>query len=152
MSTLYAMKSPSAAVKPARSNQIDAALLIVRTAVAMVFLYHGSAILFGVFGGPGPQKFAAFMHMPAAIGYLVGLAQVGGGLAMLTGALIRVGAVCISITMLYAVFVVHLPYGFSLPKGMEFALTELLLAIALLLAGAGRYSLGAVLPGVLRKL
>src|SRR5205085_12411953 len=49
------------------------ALLLLRIASAMVFLYHGSAILFGAFGGPGPEKFAAFMHAPAAVGYLVGL-------------------------------------------------------------------------------
>ncbi len=152
MSTLYSVEPPRVAPKAERTIRFDSALLIIRIAVAMVFLYHGSAILFGTFGGPGPQKFAAFMHMPAAVGYLVGLAQFAGGLAMLSGVLIRVGAVCISITMLYAVLVVHLPYGFSLPNGMEFALTELLLALALLVSGAGKYSLGVVLPASLQKL
>lgn len=152
MSTLYSVKLRSVSVEPARTTRLDAVLLIVRIAVAMVFLYHGSAILFGAFGGPGPQKFAAFMHAPAILGYLVGLAQFAGGLAMLTGVLIRVGAVCISIVMLYAVLAVHLPHGFSLPNGMEFALTELLLAVALLVAGAGRFSLGSILPESLRKL
>ncbi len=152
MSTLHVVKPPRTSVKAASATRFDAALLIIRIAVASVFLYHGSAILFGAFGGPGPQKFAAFMHMPAVIGYLVGLAQFAGGLAVLTGVLIRVGAVCIGINMLYAVLVVHLPFGFSLPKGMEFALTELLLALALLLTGAGRLSLAGILPDPLRKL
>jgi hypothetical protein len=35
---------------------------------------------------------------------------------------------------------------------MEFALTQLLIALALLVAGGGSYSLGAALPGKLRKL
>jgi putative oxidoreductase len=118
----------------------------------VVFLYHGSAILFGAFGGPGPEKFAAFMHAPVIVGYLVGLAQFGGGLAMLTGILIRFGALCIIIVMLGAVFMVHLKHGFDVSKGgVEFALTQLLIACALLLTGAGRYSLGAWLPGSLRK-
>jgi uncharacterized membrane protein YphA (DoxX/SURF4 family) len=78
--------SPANTPRPA---QINAALLILRIASALAFLYHGSAILFGAFGGPGPQGFAAFMHMPAIAGYLVGLAQVAGGLAILSGALIR---------------------------------------------------------------
>ena len=49
----------------------NTALLLIRIAGSLPFLYHGSAILFGAFGGPGPQKFAAFMHAPAIIGYLV---------------------------------------------------------------------------------
>src|SRR5579863_5946378 len=81
---------------PARLN---AALLILRIASALVFLYHGSAILFGAFGGPGPKGFAGFMHIPVMVAFLVGLAQLAGGLAMLTGVLIRVGAVCIMIEM-----------------------------------------------------
>jgi putative oxidoreductase len=128
------------------------ALLILRIAAAAVFLYHGSAILFGVLGGPGPVKFAAFMHAPAVIGYLVGLAQFGGGLALLTGVLHRIGAVCIMIVMLGAILLVHLQHGFSVANGgYEFALTEFLLAFALLLTGPGRYSLNPVLPQAVRS-
>lgn len=132
--------------------QINVALLILRIASALVFLYHGSAILFGAFGGPGPQGFAAFLHLPAVLGYLAGLAQFGGGLAILTGVLIRLGAVCIIAVMLGAIFLVHLPHGFDVSKGgMEYALTQMLIALALLITGAGAYSLGARLPEPLRK-
>jgi len=132
---------------------MNAALLLLRIASAMVFLYHGSAILFGAFGGPGPQGFAGFMHMPVIVGYLVGLAQFAGGLAMLTGVLIRVGAACIIIVMLGAIFLVHLPHGFDISKGgMEYALTQLLLAFAFFITGAGAYSLNPWLPRPLRKL
>jgi len=54
----------------------DAALLILRIASSVVFLYHGSAILFGAFGGPGPREFAVNHRFPIVVGYLVGLAQV----------------------------------------------------------------------------
>jgi putative oxidoreductase len=146
------MGSPSLARVPA-SPRFDAALLILRIACGIVFLYHGSAILFGAFGGPGPQRFAAFLNAPAAVGYLVGLAQFLGGLAIILGVLIRIGAVCIIIVMLGAIFLVHLHHGFDVSKGgVEFALTQLLIALALLLTGAGRYSLSAILPGGLRKL
>lgn len=132
--------------------QINVALLILRIASALVFLYHGSAILFGAFGGPGPQGFAAFLHLPAVLGYLAGLAQFGGGLAILTSVLIRLGAVCIIAVMLGAIFLVHLPHGFDVSKGgMEYALTQMLIALALLITGAGAYSLGARLPEPLRK-
>ena len=133
--------------------QVNAALLILRIASGLAFLYHGSAILFGAFGGPGPQGFSAFMHMPVVVGHLVGLAQFAGGLAILSGVLIRLGAACVIVVMLGAIFLVHLPHGFDIGKsGMEYALTQLLIAIALLITGAGAYSLVPWLPGPLRKL
>ena len=134
-------------------GQLNAGLLFLRIGSAVAFLFHGSQILFGAFGGPGPQGFAGFMHMPVYVGYLVGLAQFAGGLAMLTGVLIRVGAACIIIVMLGAIFLVHLPHGFDISKGgMEYALTQLLLAVGLFFTGAGAYSLNPWLPGPLRKL
>lgn len=114
---------------PAR---INSALLILRIGSAMAFLYHGSAILFGAFGGPGPEKFAAGHHWPVMLAYLVGSAQIAGGLAFLTGILFRLGAACIAAVMLGAIFLVHLPHGFDVSKGgAEYALTQLLLAISL---------------------
>jgi len=146
------MNTPSTAV-PISSGRVDCALLVLRIASALVFFYHGSAILFGAFGGPGPQKFAGFLHAPVLLGYLVGLAQFCGALAMLTGVLIRLGAVCIILVMLGSIFMVHWQHGFDVSKGgIEYALTQLLIAIALLLTGAGRYSISGVLPAGLRKL
>jgi putative oxidoreductase len=135
------------------THELNFELLIMRLACSLPFLYHGSAILFGAFGGPGPRNFAAFMKMPMIVGYLVGLAQFAGGIAILTGALLRVGAVSVIVVMLGAIFIVHLPHGYDIGHGgMEFALTELLLSAGLLLAGPGKYSLAGLLPGALRKL
>jgi putative oxidoreductase len=133
-------------------TQINAALLIIRIASALAFLYHGSSILFGAFGGPGPQQFATTHNMPVTVGYLVGLAQFAGGVAVLTGVLIRFGAVCIAVVMLGAIFTVHLPHGFDVSSGgVEYALTQLLLAIALILTGPGAYSLASRLPAALQR-
>jgi putative oxidoreductase len=131
----------------------DAALLLIRIAAAMAFLFHGSGILFGLFGGPGPRQFAAEMHFPVVVGYLVGLAQFAGAIAVLTGVLTRIGAACIAVVMLGAIFLVHLPHGFDIQKGgIEYPLTQLLIALALLFAGTGRYSLANFLSPRLRKL
>lgn len=135
------------------SPRFDFALFVLRFAAAIVFLYHGSGILFGVLGGPGPAGFAAYKHWPVIVGYLVGLAQVGGGLALLTGVFTRIGAICLIIVMLGAIFTVHLPHGFSVANGgYEFALTELLIAFALLLTGPGAYALNSILPEGVRSL
>src|SRR6516162_9215435 len=135
----------------ARPAQINTALLILRIASALAFLYHGSGILFGAFGGPGPQKFSALVHMPVVVGYLVGLAQVSSGLAILSGVLIRLGAACIIVVMLGAILLVHLPQGFDVGKGgAEYAFMQLLIAIALFITGGGAYSLASRLTKPLR--
>jgi len=134
-------------------RELNLELLIMRIACSLPFIYHGAAILFGAFGGPGPHNFAAFMHAPDIVGYLVGLAQFAGGIAILIGALLRVGAISVIIVMLGAIFIVHLPHGYDIGHGgLEYALTEMLLALGLLLAGPGKYSLAAILPAPLRKL
>ncbi len=143
----------SSVVAMLKPVQVNLALLVLRIAGALTFLYHGAAILFGAFGGPGPSGFSAFMHMPIAVGYLVGLAQFGGGLAMLSGIFIRIGTAGIIVVMLGAIFLVHWPHGFDLAKnGYEYALTELLIAVALFITGAGDYSLVRWLPSPLRRL
>jgi putative oxidoreductase len=131
---------------------ISAALLLLRIASALAFLYHGSAILFGAFAGPGPEQFAASHHWPVAVSYLVGLAQVAGGAAILSGILFRLGAASVLIVMLGAIVLVHLPHGFDISNnGVEYALTQLLLATAFLLTGPGAYSLASWLPRWLQK-
>jgi putative oxidoreductase len=133
---------PAVSMIHSHPHRINVALLILRIAAAIVFLYHGSAILFGAFGGPGPQQFAAGLHAPTWVGYLVGLAQFCGGLAVASGILFRLGAACIAIVMLGAIFLEHLPHGFNIANGgMEYAFTELLLATALIVAGPGDWSL-----------
>ena len=145
--------APSSSDNTPSAGQASIALLVLRIATGLPFLYHGSAILFGAFGGPGPHGFAAFMHAPDIVGYLVGLAQFGGGLAILSGILIRIGALGVIIVMLGAIFLVHLPHGFDISqRGTEYALTLFLTALSLLIAGGGSYSLGSVLPEGLRKL
>jgi putative oxidoreductase len=144
---------PGSWVWPNNQLRMDVALLVLRIACAAAFLYHGSAILFGSFGGPGPQEFAAAHSFPRAVGYLVGMAEVGGGVAVASGVFIRTGAVCIVVVMAGAIFLVHLPHGYDVGNGgAECALTQALIAIALLIAGAGSYSLAKWLPPALRKL
>ena len=132
---------------------MDFALLLFRVACSLPVLYHGGQILFGAFGGPGPQAFAEYQHLPVVFGYLVGLAQFAGGFAILTGAFHRIGTICIIIVMVGAISRVHLHRGFNVATGgMEFALTVLLLALGLCISGPGAYSFRSLLPAPLRNL
>jgi putative oxidoreductase len=63
-----------------------------------------------------------------------------GGLALLAGAFTRAAGAFLAFAMLIAVAAVHLPNGYFLPNGVEFALTLLLGSLALTQTGPGRYS------------
>ena len=120
-------------------KRTDIALLLIRLGAAAAFLYHGAGILFNAFDGPGIAGFAHFSHMPTAVAALVGIAEFGGGIAMLTGILARLGAAGILLVMLGAIAIVHWP-KFDIGKGgMEYALTQALVAAAILVAGPGAY-------------
>ena len=135
------------------SARTDVALLALRIASGLAFFYHGAAILFGMFGGPGPERFAIDHRFPVVLGYLIGLAQVASAIAVLAGAFVRFAAAALIVVMLGAIFVVHLPHGFDVSNGgIEYALTQLLIAFALLLMGAGSYSLASRLPAGLKRL
>jgi putative oxidoreductase len=114
---------------------------VLRMALAMTFIFHGSGILFNWFDGPGVYQFSIHMHMPLIIAILVGVAEFTGGLAMLTGILTRVGAINIMLVMFGAIMIVHLPHGFDLQKGgMEYALTEFLIALSIFISGPGSFT------------
>jgi putative oxidoreductase len=141
------------AVTDTATGNADIVLLLIRMAAAIAFLFHGSQILFGALGGPGLQGFSAATHMPLMVATLVGVAQFGGGLAMLTGLFTRIGAAGIAVVMIGAIVLVHLPNGFSVTKnGIEYPLTQLMIALAVLVAGPGRFSLSSRMSGVMTRL
>ena len=125
----------------------DTALLLARIALALPFIYHGAAIAFGAFGGPGLQGFSGFTHMPLAVAALVGYGEFLGGLGVLFGVLSRLAGGGLSLIMLGAIVMVHLKNGYDSQKqGFEHPLTLLLLALAVVAAGPGRLTLARLLP------
>jgi putative oxidoreductase len=121
---------------------LDAALLVLRLALAAVLLYHGLPKLmnFGAtvsgFQGmniPAPTLTAAF-----AI-----LAEVIGGILILLGVAVDLAGILVIINMLGAIVTVHWPNGFDFTKGgWEHPFTVLAMALTLALAGPGDYALG----------
>lgn len=64
---------------------------------------------------------------------------------LVIGLLTRPAAVALAIDMLTATLLVHLPNGFFMPMGVEFTLMLFGVAAALALAGAGAWSVDAIL-------
>ena len=122
---------------------VDLALLIVRLAVGVIFMAHGSQKLFGAFGGPGLSK---IVEMMGPIGYLVAIGEFFGGIGLVFGFLSRFSAASIIVIMIGAIVKVHFPHGFFLDKGgFEYNIALIGLAAAILVAGPGRISIGRIL-------
>src|SRR5690349_9083154 len=128
------------------TDRTDLALLLLRLIVGVVFLVHGGQKLF-VFGFGGVTGFftQSGIPLPGITGPLVTLVEFFGGLALVLGLLTRLAALGIAVDMLGAILLVHGKNGFMLPTGYEYALTLCVLSIALMIAGAGRYSLDAMI-------
>ena len=75
-----------------------------------------------------------------------------GGIALIIGLLVRPSAVVLTITMLVALFAVHFENGlFMANNGYEFALSLLVISIALAITGAGRFNLDNLLHQKIAK-
>jgi len=127
------------------ASQASIGLAALRIATGIVFLNHGYQKMFkmgiggvsGFFGHVG-------VPMPTVMATLIMVLEVFGAVALIVGFLTRPVAVAFALDMLGAIFLVQLKNGFS-----KFELEFLLLGanVALIFAGAGRYSIDAVIAG-----
>ena len=130
---------------------------VVRLALGVVFVAHGGQKVFGWFGGPGLkatiQTFQQYMKVPPAATVVAALIEFLGGLAMLTGFLVRPAAVGIIAVMLVAIVKVHGQHGFFLNfsgtpgkgHGFEFNFVLIAMALSILIGGAGALSIDCLL-------
>ena len=122
-------------------------LLALRLVMGAAFLFHGWPKIQNPFAWMGPDA-----AMPGVLQTLAALAEFGGGLALILGFLTRLACLGIGGTMFVALATVHLPHGDpfvgkSGTPSFELPAVYLTCAILLLLVGAGRFSLDALLFG-----
>lgn len=122
-------------------------LSVVRILVGVIFMAHGAQKLFGLFGGYGLEGTGQWMEsIGLTPGYfmalLSGSAEFFGGLALVVGLLARPAALALTVTLVVAIFSVHIGNGlFMSNNGYEFALALMAGTVAVLIEGAGRLSL-----------
>jgi len=117
------------------------ARFLIRLGPALIFILHGYLKLFGGFHD---QTVALFLTVripwPELLAWLIGALELVGGLALLTGVMVRPFAALLAIEMAVAIYKVRLPQGFL--GGWEFELSLLLLCVGLAVAGSNGVILG----------
>ena len=125
---------------------MDIALLLIRITVGGILAAHGLQKLFGWFGGHGIHGTASFLESLGfrpgrAHAWLLGGAELLGGLALAVGLLTPLAAAAVAGVMLAAIVVVHWDKGFfAQAGGYEFPWALAMVAVALAFSGGGRYS------------
>lgn len=138
----------------------------LRLMLGFGFLYHG---LPKIVSSQGHAMFVGMLQgigvpAPGFMAWVVGFVEVAGGFALLAGAFVAIAAVPLIIDMLVATFTVHLPHGFSFMNvtgmtdagptfgmpGMEITLLYIAGLAALLIGGAGAWSVDARRAGQMR--
>ena len=129
--------------------------IMLRIPVGIILTAHGSQKLFAWFGGYGLEGTGQWMEsIGLAPGFLMALlagsAEFFGGIALLLGFLTRPAAIVSAFTMIIAIFSVHFSNGlFMSNNGYEFALTLLVVNVALAIQGGGKYSVDSAIANKL---
>jgi putative oxidoreductase len=133
--------------------------LPLRLMLGCGFMAHGWAKL-----SRGPAGFAKLLEqigapLPEVTAWVSTLIEIFGGLAILAGAFVAAVSIPLIVMMLVAMFTVHLRYGFSAintigltadgpqfgPPGYEVNLLYIAGLLALILGGAGPFSIDRLL-------
>jgi len=133
--------------------------LFLRLAIGFGFMAHGWAKL-----TRGPEAFAKLLtvlHVPAPhfMAWVSTLTELLGGFALFVGAFTSIAAVPLIGTMLVAMFTIHIHFGYSSiktigltpegpqfgPPGYEINLLYIAGLVALIITGAGKFSIDGIL-------
>jgi putative oxidoreductase len=138
------------------STTNDPIFTLLRLVAGVVFFAHGAQKMLGWFGGYGFHGTMGFftheMHLPAALAFLAICAEFFGGLGLILGLLSRVAAFGVLCNMVVAVVLVHHTNGLFMNwngdqkgEGFEYHLLAIAIFLALIVKGAGAYSLDYML-------
>lgn len=143
-------------------TESDRAVALLRLVLGAVFFAHGAQKALGWFGGYGlSATMGAMTHqmgIPAVFAGLAIAAEFLGGLGLMVGLLSRVAALGIAVEMAVAVAIVHAQNGFFMNwsgsqkgEGFEYHLLAIGIALALVVKGAGAFSVDRIVTNALAE-
>jgi putative oxidoreductase len=130
-------------------------MLLLRLILGFGFAAHGWAKLSRGPEGFGDVLAAIGVPSPHLMAWITTIMELGGGILLMAGAFVALLSVPLIVTMLTAMFTVHLQYGFSSikikavtaagaefgPPGYEVNLLYIVGLIVLILGGSGKFSI-----------
>ena len=135
----------------------DGVLTLIRMVAGGVMLPHGMQKMFGWFGGAG---YSATMHgftrggFPAPLVFIVIMAEFLGSIGLILGCLSRIAAFSIAMDMTVAAIMVTSKFGMFINwsgkqkgEGMEYQFLMIGMALAIMIAGGGAFSVDRALSG-----
>lgn len=119
------------------------AAFLLRVSMGVLFLAHGGLLKLGTFGIAGTMGFFGSLGYPPIFGAIVIFAEIGAGIALITGVGVRVVSL-LALPIMIGATLQHLPNGwiFSAPRGgWEFPAFWMLLLLVQAGLGAGAFAL-----------
>ena len=113
----------------------DLGILLIRFALALVFIIHGLAKFQAM---PATISFFGSLGLVPAMAYFVATVELFGGILLLLGMFTPWTALVLGINMVFAIFLVKLEKPFL--GGYEYELTLMLVSFGLSLLGTGKYT------------
>jgi putative oxidoreductase len=138
------------------STENDIATAVLRIMLGVVFFPHGAQKVLGWFGGYGfagtYDAFTNKMGVPGLFALLAFAAEFLGSIGLVFGFMTRLAAFGIFCVMAVAVKMLHWQHGFFMNwfgqqkgEGFEYHLLVMAIAAALMIRGAGAYSVDGAL-------
>ncbi|MEN9342232.1 MAG: hypothetical protein RIQ54_488 [Candidatus Parcubacteria bacterium] len=118
----------------------DSAILLIRIALAVVFIAHGYSKISNL---AGTVAFFGNLGMPAVVAYLVAFGEFFGGISLLLGVGTLFFAPVLSIIMVGALYFVKSKFGTI--GAFEFEFSLLMMSLAVAVSGPGSYSFALLL-------
>jgi putative oxidoreductase len=133
--------------------------LFLRLGIGLGFIVHGWAKLSRGPAGFGKLLAQIGVPFPHVTAWITSLLELFGGIAILTGLFVSIAAIPLIVTMLVAMFSIHIHYGFSSvktigltpegplfgPPGYEINLLYIVGLLSLIITGGGVYSIDALI-------
>lgn len=121
------------------------ATFLLRVSLGLLFLAHGGLLKLGTFGLSGTMGFFGSLGYPPVFGAIVAFAEVGAGVALITGIGVRVVSL-LTLPIMIGATMQHLPNGWVFSTrggGWEFPAFWTLLMVVQAGLGAGAWALDA---------
>lgn len=128
----------------------DAALLLFRAVLGVVFLFHGVHKFFVAGMDSTTQQFVQWnVPQPQLSAYITAVAEIVGGGMLIVGLLTTFVAGGLALLMAAAMYFVHMPAGFFVSEGgVEYPVVLIAALLMIVVFGSGRASLDEVLSRV----